>query len=263
MTARISRTIITTSMLLIAAACTGSDKDGDAQPPSDDTVREISAADLERMVLALDQFGLEFDGFIAEEGNGPLTLDSAAAGEFDPAAERADLESFGWALGHEAFFGDAAAIERGGGVFIVGSSVGLFNNLDGATGYFEDAVGELGEDVGKTSDGITLNKIERFGSEGGDEAAGARQEAHFEQQLTDEERQELEEQGMAPVSFDFWGAAVVLRHGRMVGVVSLAGIGLGDSERERLEGRLRDLARKLDEQITAVLAAGAPPTATP
>jgi hypothetical protein len=256
------RTSIALGIVAAAAACSGGDKEL-AQPKVDDTAREVSQGEVSRMALSLEQFGLEFDEFVAEDGNGPLTLDSAAAGEFDPVAERADLEGFGWALGHEAFFADAEAIEGGTGTFIVGSSVGLFNDLEGAVGYFDDAVGELGEDVGKTSDGVTLKKTERFEAEGGDEAAGARLEAHFEQVLTEEERQELEDQGVAPVSFDFWGAAVVLRHGRLMGVVSLAGIGLSDGEKERLEGRLKDLSRKLDEGMTAVLARGAPATATP
>ncbi len=239
--------------LAFLVAC--SDGSSDVEPsPVDDTVREIAGDELSRMVLSLEQLGPDFEGFVSEEANGFLTLDSAAAEDFDPAAERADLEQSGWSAGYEQFFSDAQAIEQRSGVFQVGSSVGLFAVSDGANGYFQDSADEVGQDIGKTRNGATLNKLERFDVDIADAAAGARIEAHFEQELTEEERQQLEEMGQEPVSFDFWGAGVDFRHGRILATVAVFGIGLSDGEKERLEGRLTDLARKMNEQITQQLA---------
>lgn len=78
-----------------AFACTNDNGGGG----SEDTSREITNEELSRMVLGVTAFGREYAGFAPDETNGPQTIEQVASEEDDPAAERVDLEQFGWS-GH-------------------------------------------------------------------------------------------------------------------------------------------------------------------
>jgi hypothetical protein len=244
------RALIFPALLVVltvtAVACGGGN---DSKTQEDDSARPISGDELARMLLSQGQYGLEFQGFTADKENGPFTLEEAASNDFDPDRERTRLEGAGFSMGHKAFFSNSQAVTARNGLFQIGGSVGLFTDGPDTSTYFKDVVAGIGEDVSKTNGGVTLTKIERFDAQVADEAAGGRVEAHYEEMLTEQEKKKRQ-----PVVFDFWGAEVLFRHGRLVGTVSVSGIALSDAEKERLEGRLKDLARKLDEQMTAVLA---------
>ncbi len=54
-----------------------------------------------------------------------------------------------------------------------------------------------------------------------------------------------------------WTVIVAFRHGRLIGNVAVDGLGLNQAEKDRLKDQVKGLAVKLNDQITAVLAAGA------
>jgi len=234
--------MVVCGLLVMASACNG----GGEEVLVDDTVREISQEEVSRMVLSLGQFGREFDEFIAEEENGPLTLEDSAERDIDPEAELADLEGFGWEAGHQAFYRRPRAGPDRGGLFQVGSSVALFATDEDAAGYLADLSDEVGENIGKTNGSLTLEKAERFGAAVADEAAGVR----FVASLA------LDDAGGSG-EFRFVRLELTLRHGRLLGTVSMLYSGIGRGDEKRLEGRLRDLARKVNQQMAVVLEDGA------
>src|SRR6266542_6382440 len=92
-------TLAAALMVLSAVACSGG-----SNTQSGETTREISKDQLAQMVLSPDQFGPELAGFTPDAENGFQTIDQVAKGEDDPAAERADLERFGWTGAYQSMF---------------------------------------------------------------------------------------------------------------------------------------------------------------
>jgi hypothetical protein len=203
----------------------------------DDTSREISGAELSQMVLELGLFGPEYAAFTPDSDNtGALTFDKAAADDFDPVAERADLKAFKYLSGHEAFFsGNEPA-----GMFFLGSQVEVFETADGAADYFADTNIEIGEDVGKMVDGTTLEAAETFQVDVADEAVGARAVL-----TTIRDDGSIVEFRLVTVSF---------RHGRILGSIGMYTAGATDLEKRRLEGKIESLAEIMNENMAAVLA---------
>lgn len=210
----------------------------------DDTAREIFEDELALMVLTLEDFGADFADLQAVEDSGFLTLDQAAEDDFDPEDERADLERFGWASGYQEFYVDPQAAEEGSGVFFVGSSVDLFETVEGAAGYFEDSSAEVLDQAGKTSNGTTAEEILTFDADIADEATGTL--ARFRSE--DQEGSEIH----------FWASALVFRHGRLLGTV-----GIYSLEEQWFQEELRSLARQLDQNVGNILAGSAVTEPTP
>ncbi|TET94684.1 MAG: hypothetical protein E3J29_07975 [Dehalococcoidia bacterium] len=231
-------TLAAALIALFAIAC-GGGSGNTARETSDDTAREISDEELAQMVLALEDFGEPYAAFQAREGDGLLeTVEQRAQEEFDPADEAQDLEQFGWVLGYGAEFLDPKATREGSGVYIVGSVVDLFEDAEGASGYFNDTLTELSEMAGTTGQGFTTHEVETFGADVGDESAGFDIQGSFE----DGDGSTL----------DMWFSVLSFRHGRLLGVVVFVTF-----EQRSFEDEVKGLASVMDQRITSVLAGAA------
>ncbi len=241
-------------IVVFLGAC-GADGGAPRPTPGDDTLGPIVGEELSRMVLDLAQFPPEFENFVAGAGNGALTLEAASAEDFNPAEERADLTKFGWDSGYEATFNAEGNIEDQSGVFLAASEVTLFKTLAGAQGYFDNEDAELLDNVGTTSDNVTLNEAERIQLSVADDASGGRFKATLVLEDPDPD------DDIPPAEVVYRGMVTAFRRGRLVGTVAIyVADDVGEGERERLEGRLKDLTRKMNEQIAEVLAG---PAASP
>jgi len=219
--------------LLTAAACSGGGS-------VDDTAREISNEQLAQMVLALEQFGPEYAAFTPQAENGVKNLDTASADDFDAADERADLERASFVSAYEVNF-LKEAVE--GAPFFLGSEVYLFASADGATTYLKDSEAELTENAGRTSEGSTIEAINRFEVKAGDEALGANADISVRR-----------EDGS---STGFWLTVVEFRRGRLAGDVRMFGMGLSDIDKVRLQGKVEALAAVMNERVSGALAVSA------
>ena len=213
-------------------------QDGGDDKAADDTAREISDDELADMVLDLTEFGADYASFQAEDDNGLRTLDKAVEGDLDPEDERADLQRFDWASAYEEFYTNRQAAEEASGVYGVGSTVNLFETVQGAEGYVEDSRDELTTQVGFSTDTITVVDIQEFDAAVADEAVGAIVKVDVEP-----------EQGS---SEPIWMSAIMFRHGRLVAVV-----GAYTFEEPQLQDNLRTLALHLDQNIDSVLGTSA------
>jgi hypothetical protein len=210
----------------------------------DGTSRTISNDELAQMVLSPDQFGPEFAQFQADDSNGALDLEHAAQEEDDPKSERADLEHFGYASGHRAFYSHTAP--EGSGVYYLGGVVYMFTGDQGASGYFSDSLEEV-KKLDPSDADVSFVKVESYDLEVADQGAGARFEGAVK--WSDGSR--------VPI----WGAVAYIRHGRLDGAITMFGLRMSDAERQRLEDKVKTLASIMDARIAAVLDAGAPAAA--
>ena len=207
----------------------------------DDTAaREISNEQLAQMVLALDHFGPEYAAFTPEADNGVRNVDTASAGDFDAADERADLERASFVSAYEVNFLNEA-VE--GAPFLLGSEVYVFANADGAGTYLKDSEAEITENAGRTSDGATIEAINRFEVKAGDEAMGANADISLRRDDGSSTR--------------FWLTVVEFRRGRLVGDVRMFGMGLSDIDKVRLQGKVEALAAVMNERVSGALAVSA------
>jgi hypothetical protein len=232
------------ALAAIVVACGGGNSANDV-PAADDTSRGITNEQLSQMVLALADFGPEFGAFTPSEDNGDTDAETASQEDFDPAAERADLETFGFASAHEVYFSTTDPTQ--GGTFYLGSQAAMFQTADGAGGYFQDNEAEIVEDVGKTSDGVTLVEAQKFDlTTNASQAHGVRGVARF-----------ADEDGTPN---DVWIVVAEYRRGRLLGSVAIYAFGPSDSEKARLEQMVGSLASVMNDRMASVLAA-APPAA--
>jgi hypothetical protein len=225
---RVCTLVFAAALLAVFAACQGS---GDA----DDTTRPIADGELTNMVLDLTEFGPDYAGLQAENGNGLRTLDQAVQGDLDPEDERSDLERFDWTSAFEQFYANPQASQQRSGVYGAGSTVNLFETAQGAEGYLEDSRGELTTQVGRTYDTVTIVDIQEFNADVRDGAAGSVIQANVK--------------GDQGSTVSLWQSAIMFRHGRLVAVV-----GVYTFEEPQLEDSLKDLALRIDENITTALA---------
>jgi hypothetical protein len=203
-----------------------------------DTSREITEEELTQMVLALTDYGGAYGGFEPDSDNGFLTLEQRADEDFDPQTETQDLQQFGWTKTYAEDFVSSQAVEDRAGVFLIGSTVDLYENVEGAGGHFDDTTAELSELAGKTSEGFTVDRVETFQSDVGDEAVGFIIDGTAE----DEDGSE----------FAISAGGLAFRHGRLMGSLGFATFGDGSFEEE-----LKRLAATMDQRISRVLAGAA------
>jgi len=228
------------ALAAIVVACGGGESSNDG-PAADDTSREITNEQLSQMVLALGDFGPEYGGFAPDSDNGPQTIEQVSDEEDDPAAERIDLEQFGWAATHQAYFDNPAPTE--GAVSAVASFVYVFGTAEGASGYLGDSRGEMHDEANAPDPGQTMELAEL---EVGNEAYTA----VFNAQVDREDGSTVAVSGMA----------AFFRRGRVAGGVYYIGVALPDLEKQRLEGKVKSLTSTMNDRMASVLAA-APPAA--
>jgi hypothetical protein len=227
---RISLSGLTAGLLAtLAVAC----QDGGGA--GDDTSRAISGNELANMVLDLEDFGSEFANFEADEENGFVTAARAAEDSIDPEGEALDLERYGWESGYQVLYFNPEPGTEGSSVWFVASGVDLFDTSENAAGYFQDSRDETKDIVGKTRDGIILDKVEVRDANVADEAVYVQ----FHVSAEDDPRSH------------YWASAVTFRRGRLSAEVGIYGF-----EQQTLEDILTDLARALDKRIGSVLADG-------
>lgn len=214
---------------------TGGGSEG-AATPFDITARAISSEDLGRMALRLDQFPPEYAGFVADNENGPMSLEKDVGQAFDPAKYRTAYENDGWVAAYDASFTDPQP--TAGRVFVLDSQLDLFTTKEGAGSLFDFAVAEAGQ-VGRTKDNLTETKSDQFAVTLADQALGAR--TTFDVQRDDGSH------------LTYVQVGVGFRRGRILGSVMVGGFGLSEVQAQTLENRAKELAQKLNDQITSVL----------
>lgn len=220
---------------LFAIACGGG---GGTDSKVDDTAREISNEELAQMVLALEDFGGAYSAFQADDDNGFETLEQAAEDDFDPEGETQDMQQFGWVASYGVDFTSPQAVQSRAGVYVLGSDADIFQDAEGAAGYFADAISELSEMAGTTSGGLTVDEVETFDADVGDESIGA----HIKGSVEDDDGS----------SIGVWASTLAFRHGRLMGSV-----GFATFDERTFEDILRNLAGVMDQRIISVLAASA------
>ncbi|MDO8612219.1 MAG: hypothetical protein Q7R32_05270, partial [Dehalococcoidia bacterium] len=203
-----------------------------------DTSREITDEELTQMVLALTDYGGAYGGFQTDDENGFLTLEQRADEDFDPQTETQDLQQFDWTKTYAEDFVSSQAVEDRAGVYVIGSDVDLYTSADGAAEHFADSKAELSELAGKTSEGFTVDRVETFQSDVGDEAVGFNIDGTAE-----------DEDGS---KFAISAGGLAFRHGRLMGSLGFATFGDGSFEEE-----LKRLAATMDQRISRVLAGAA------
>jgi Tol biopolymer transport system component len=261
-------------VLLLGLACGGggddTGSDGDANSSDVDDARlaagAVSEEQLELMALPPEAFGADYSDLSPDDDQSGFTdSDEKAADADDPEDEAEDLERFGWAAGYQRNFThpDAVSVLTDGTAdddapeapLSAGSVVDLFDTVDGASGYFQDARTELQDIARQTDETFTISESNTFAAGIADEGVGFRLTGSFQQ-------------GEGVDSISISAAGVLFRRGRLQGAVVLANFGDSKSGPE-LGDQVEDLARKLDDRILSVLRgeltgpAGATATAAP
>jgi len=202
---------------------------------SDDTARPISNEELTLMVLSQDEFGSSYSGLeVDSDESGPQSRDDSIADACDPDDEARDLDRTGWLTGHAQWYSRAPyglferPVDRE--TITVGSTVDLFESVDGAIDRFQDDVRETREESTGVCQNITFTGIAEFGVPRiADESWGA----VIEGIVSD---------------YDISMTGVAFRRGRIVASVAVAHVGYVDASDEAIR-----LAKVLDERITAML----------
>jgi len=228
--------------IVLLSACGGGGGD-------ERTDREITDEELSLMVLPQSELGSQYAEFLLDEGgSGFQTNESQIEAAFDKDDEAKDVERFGRLNGYDQSFISPDALQEGKGVFAVGTTLGLYEDAEGASGDFQDVPEDLRRSVAKTSEEATLTDMQDFDpGEIGDGSGGL------------------------VLTFDIAGQGVRVttvgfREGRLVADAVIA---RADDEDVREEATA--LARKLDERLLAVLrgevepepTAASEPTPTP
>ena len=126
----------------------------------------------------------------------------------------------------------------------LGSDVDLFANVDGAIGDFQQSTADILSENGVMTTDITVDNVELFEHTLADQAAGAR----YNFTIKRKDGSQLAAQAVQ----------VAFRHGRLEGAVTATFFGFTDIDKANMEGRVKDLARQLNDQITHVLSSTAP-----
>jgi len=231
--ARYQVTALVLPAVLLAAVGCGSGGDS-----ADDTARQISNEELPKIVLSLDQFGPELAGFTPDAENGFQTIDQVAKGEDDPAAERADLERFGWTAAYQSMFANPNG-DQSVGVLGAGSVAYLFATSDGLNGYWQDSMNEV-DNPDSTGGSAALRNAERIKFEAGDEAIGFKIRDQFQR-------------GDGSTA-NFTGWLLLFRRDRLMGAVFISASDIDNLEGQRLQGKAESLATVLNDRMAATLA---------
>ena len=196
------------------------------------------------MVLSIAELPPEYRAAEPDEENGVLTLDKIAE-----SFQGAQLVEYGWESGYMANYQVPVGDEELSGPSIVLSRVDAFKTSDGAATKLRGPTPTPAPTGGSGSPRRTVSpseaaafaeKFHRFEVDLGDDAGGFR----LETKLTGEDDSDV-----------LWSAFITFRRGRLIGQVSVAAYNLSDKEANELEETAKDLARKMNDQMSAVLAA--------
>jgi|GEM_PF-5372230 len=225
------------SLAAVAVACPGS---------TDLTLGDITDEQLRLMALSLPQLGSDYANFeLDEDESGFQSNEDAIQNAFDPGDEGEDVQQFGRIDGYGETYSSLESLFRGDGVFLIGTTVSLYADAQGASGDLKDEVADTERQVGTTSEEVMLAAAEEFDpGKIGDESAGL-----F---LT-----------LSPATgaeLTLHGTVVGFRQGRIIGSTFIVRFDDQDVQEEAAA-----LARELDERILAVLRGEAEtePTPTP
>jgi hypothetical protein len=222
------RAILAAGALLLAAgavSCGGGGEEDVTARPIDDSLLGTMA------VYEVDLPG-DFAGFVRVEDSGFKNNEQSAEEHFDPVDEAGDLERFAQEREYVRRYGPAAdgPAAEGQAISFV-SSVRLFADPLGASGYLEDELADLEGSVGKDVGGAVVDAVERLDVGGiGNEAAGVRISLTLEDGRPAHETQ------------------IFFRRGRLL--LSLTALRGDDID---FKSELETLARSLDERIEIVL----------
>jgi len=219
-------------LCLVLLACGGESEDGDL------TVPDVSDEQLAQMVLEQSQLGEGYAGF--EPALSRLeTREQRAVHVTEDEAK--DLERFGELKTYEQRYSRVEALAEGTGPVSAGTTVFVFEGVNGASSYLDDDVADLEGQVGKELGLTKIQTVERFALDAvGDESLGLRLIV-----LT------LTEDGWVTR----YHTLAWFREGHILVLVTLARL---DNSDVRAEAEA--LARRLDERIQAVLAGQVTPT---
>jgi hypothetical protein len=188
------------------------------------------------MVLSITQLPPAYAAVVPDEENGVLTLDKAGL--------RAQVVEYGWESGYMANYQVPMDDEELSGPSLVLSRVDAFKTSDGAAASFRPPAATDGSDSSprtlSPSDAARFaESFRRFEVDLADEAGGFRLETLLRR-----------DDGLTDSS-----AFITFRRGRLIGKVSVSAYNPSDKEAKELEETAKDLARKMNDQMSAVLAA--------
>ena len=218
--------LLLATLAALAVAC-----DGGAPDP---TAREISAAELAAMVLPLDELGSAYAGFERDDDSGFVSNEDRIDEAIDREDEEGDLERYGRVTGYLESYSCLGPLLEEGGVFVISTSVGLYEDSDGASGDLNDEVKDVRDTQGTPDNGVTAEAPEEFDpDEFGDESVA------LVLTLADEVFQDR----------TFHVTLVGFRRGRLTGSVII----VSRFDYEGVWEVAAGVARKLDERMQLVL----------
>lgn len=222
------------AFLLPVAACGG----GGGGEEDGITAGDISDEQLTQMALSPSEWG---DEYAALEPLASVLEEREQTAQHVSEDEAQDLERFGELKSYEGGYRREGAFEKGTGPFKVATRVAVFESGKGASGYLEDDLADLEEEIGKERGPTTIHSVDRFAVEGiGDESLGVQISMSF-----------LSDYGPSSI----YQTMVWFREGRILAFVAVMRL---DSKDVRAEAQA--LADKLDQRIQAVLAGQVTPT---
>jgi serine/threonine-protein kinase len=198
--------------------------------------RSLAEGDLPLVVLPASELGEEFSSYIRNAGlSGLKTNGDLIAGACDPDEETRDVSRLARINGFDAFYRPQDAVEASRGVFIVQSSVELFDEPVGAQGAVDDFMDEVVESEGTVDcNGTTIVQTREFPvGEIGDGARGV--EVVKRRKGGDEED-------------EFQSTFVVFALAGVMGKVAIA-----DNEKVDRRADAEGLARSLHERIQTAI----------
>lgn len=225
-------------LVVAMSACGGGGEDGDLAG------RPITDSELAIMGVYEPDLPQEFADFVRTADSGLKTNEEAAEMHSDPQDEAQDQERFGQLSEYVRAYQPpvAATPATDGGAIGLISTVQLFQDAAGASGYLEDELADLEGSIGKESDSGTLQQVKRFKTASiGDESVGVRMSLTTSD--GGQERPAYETQ----VSF---------RHGLLL--LSVTVVRTDDKD---VGSEVETLARGLEERIKVIL--GAQPVTSP
>ncbi|HXH21986.1 MAG TPA: hypothetical protein VNN10_08145 [Dehalococcoidia bacterium] len=202
----------------------------------------LSPEQLRAMALPLSEFGPAYASARIAPDAGEQDAVAIIALSADPPDEAEDVQRFGKVLRYLASFTSDEAIVRARGAFSFGSSVTLYRSEEGASGDLADHLADLKRQVSGTTDLGTLHSFAEFEVPSGKRGYGVSVRLLAQAETFGFSRP-------ATVTVTMAG----FQRGPVVGQVVVMRFGADDVRAE-----VRELARRLDRRVAAVLAGKTP-----
>lgn len=232
---RLSLVASVLAVALLAVACGGDGKSGEAEKIAGDSAptvgtEQVSDDQLRTMALPLEAYGDDYSDFDLDDESGFRSNDYEINDATDADKTRARIEQFGRVNGYEDSYSSLTAFTRLEGVMNVGSEITLFGDSEGASGYLQSGPDQVREEA--PGGGMTLKDLSAFDpGKIGEEALGMTATV-------------ATAAGETTVRM----TAVGVRRGRVVGIVALM-----DDTQTASQDEVIALARKLDDRMVGVL----------